>query len=129
MLNYSWSKDYSVGDPVFDDHHKNLLHLFEKASNLLAGDGEKEETLSLLRELKSYTIFHFTAEEKKMDASNYPDTDAHKLAHQAFVDKIGELYTTVETNHGAVNEELFLFLNSWLIDHIQVMDKAYVGKL
>lgn len=43
MLNYSWSDDYSVGCNVLDDHHKNLLQLFNDTYALIFDDSPVEK--------------------------------------------------------------------------------------
>ncbi len=129
MLNYSWSQDYSVDDPVIDDHHKNLLKLFNDAYSLLVNDEPITETIKLLHELKMYTVFHFSEEEKRMLANNYDGYEKHKEMHEAFIAKVSDLLQKVDVDPRVLNEDIFIFLNSWLIEHIQKVDKLYKGKI
>lgn len=98
MLNYSWSQDYSVDDPVIDDHHKNLLKLFNDAYSLLVNDEPITETIKLLHELKMYTVFHFSEEEKRMLANNYDGYEKHKEMHEAFIAKVSDLLQKVDVD-------------------------------
>ena len=129
MLNYSWSDDYSVNDPVLDDHHKNLLSMFNRVSDLLKDGDMMTELLDVLKELKYYTIFHFNEEEKKMKAAAYEDLDAHVAEHKKFVQELEEMNKKVQENPGLVTEDLFIMLNQWLINHIQKVDMAYKDQL
>jgi hemerythrin len=130
MLNYVWTEDYSVNNLILDDHHKNLFRLFNEAYSLIVTDSPSYLTLKLISELKVYTIFHFNEEEKLMQHANYPDYDEHIKEHAGFVEKIESLKTSMtDNNPREINEELFIFLSEWLINHIQKLDKAYIGKI
>lgn len=129
MLNYSWSDDYSVGNSVLDDHHKNLLNLFNDAYKLITTDAGSEQTIKLISELRVYAIFHFSEEEKLMAKANYPNLDEHIKAHKTFVDEVDKFKQALSGNTAELNEEIFIFLSNWLINHIQKIDKQYQGNI
>jgi len=129
MLNYTWSMDYSVHNPVLDDHHKNLLKLFNDAYDLIISQAPMEDTIKLLSELKVYSIFHFSEEEKLMRAANYPDYEEHLLEHKKFIDDVTKFKEAISEQTAELNEEIFLFLSDWLIHHIQKTDRKYIDYL
>ena len=129
MLNYSWSEGYSVGDPILDGHHKSLLNMFNEISALLTKDKATDELLELVTKLKEYTEHHFSAEEVRMEASNYPDLASHREKHKVFVNQIESSYNRISDNPDEVTEDLFIFLSQWLITHIQKDDQNYKGKI
>ncbi len=129
MLNYSWSEDYSVSNPVLDDHHKNLLHLFNEAYELIINDASSDKTIKIISELRIYSIFHFNEEEKLMKQSNYPLLEAHIQEHQKFIEDVTKFKKSISTENRALNEEIFIFLSDWLVSHIQKTDKLYVHKI
>lgn len=129
MLNYSWSDDYSVGNPILDDHHKNLLNLFNSAYELIIHDKPAEQTIKLISELKVYSIFHFTEEEKLMAKAAYPELDNHIKEHKKFIAEVEKFKDQISDNTRELNEEIFIFLSDWLISHIQKTDKRYMDHL
>ncbi len=129
MLNYSWSEDYSVGDPNLDSHHQTLLDMFNQVSDLMANDVNIPALTKLLTVLKDYTLFHFSEEEEKMRAAAYPGYKVHVSLHQGFIDQIDASTKKITENPAEASEDLFLFLNEWLIKHIQKEDMAYKGKI
>lgn len=129
MLNYSWSKDYSVNDPMIDDHHQNLLKIFSKVSDLLSEKEKGEELRHLMKELQFYTIFHFTEEEKRMSAANYSRLEQHMMEHKSFIEELEKSRARLDENPDEVAEDLFLFLNHWLLDHIQKEDMLYKDQI
>ncbi|PKM58001.1 MAG: hypothetical protein CVU98_03210 [Firmicutes bacterium HGW-Firmicutes-3] len=129
MLNYTWSMDYSVHNLVLDDHHKNLLKLFNDAYNLIVSKAPVENTIKLLSELKVYSIFHFTEEEKLMRAANYPGYEEHVIEHKKFIEDVTKFKDAISEQTAELNEEIFLFLSDWLIHHIQKTDRKYIDFL
>lgn len=129
MLNYSWSNDYSVGNDTLNDHHKNLLNLFNDACNLITNKGNREHTIKLISELRVYSIFHFREEEKLMKAAGYDNLDAHIKEHKKFISDVETFKASLTNDAEGLNEELFIFLSNWLMNHIQKTDMAYKGKI
>jgi hemerythrin-like metal-binding protein len=121
--------DYSVHNLVLDDHHKNLLKLFNDAYNLIVSKAPVENTIKLLSELKVYSIFHFTEEEKLMRAANYPGYEEHVIEHKKFIEDVTKFKDAISEQTAELNEEIFLFLSDWLIHHIQKTDRKYIDFL
>lgn len=129
MENYTWSKDYSVGNIILDQHHQNLIKLFNDAYETIKNDKPFAETNKILSELTTYSIFHFHEEEKLMNAADYAGLQNHKKEHAEFISKIREFKNNISDENSALNEEIFLFLYDWLINHICITDKKYVSKI
>ncbi len=126
MSNYIWSNEFSVGNLVLDQHHQNLIHLFNEAYEVLTQMKPSTETRKLVSELTTYSIFHFSEEEKMMRAAGYEGLESHILEHQNFITKIHAFKDDMDNKTESLNEEIFLFLYDWLITHIQQSDKKYV---
>ena len=58
-----WKSVYSIGHKDIDHEHKKLFKLAHKA---LKSSDTKDEILSIINELVSYTKVHFKNEEKYM---------------------------------------------------------------
>lgn len=128
MLNYHWSEDYSVGDATLDRHHQKLFGLFNQLSGALV----EQSILSLmtvLSDLKDYTLYHFEEEERRMAQNNYPALKAHQAKHAEFIQAVEGAISKANDDPNGVTEEMFIFLSQWLITHIQEEDMAYKGKI
>lgn len=120
-----WTPNLSVGVKMIDDQHKMW---FEKAEKLFeAGKNHqaKEYIGELLTFLDDYTKKHFADEEKYMLSIHYPEYEAQKKAHTAFIAELTKLRNDFETSGGS----LLVILNAnqmvvdWLTKHISNMDK------
>ena len=120
-----WTPNLSVGVKMIDNQHKMW---FEKAEKLFeAGKNHqaKEYIGELLTFLDNYTKEHFADEEKYMLSIHYPEYEAQKKAHTAFIEKLAKLREDFDTSGG----NLLVILNAnqmvldWLTNHISTMDK------
>ena len=127
MSKFIWSEDYSVGNPMMDDHHMHLIQYFNDAYESLTDTSDSEKTRQLLSKLTSYAVSHFSQEENLMRLASYVDYDAHLNEHKEFVRKILTFKSDFANNQNDLNEELFLFLFDWLTHHILTVDKKYAS--
>lgn len=123
-----WSPDYSVGLPEFDTHHRHLFDLLNKAYDACMQSKQSEVFSDIVAEMSEYACYHFTAEERQMEACAYPGLTAHREEHLQFTRRIAELRKSLPT----VNEEctidlvdLTQFLMNWLSHHILEIDMQY----
>ena len=83
--------------------------------------------MRLLAELKDYTEVHFHDEEALMERIHYPELDAQKRAHTAFVERLVEIDLSelddMDDNQQEYLIDLIQFLAGWLINHILGSDK------
>lgn len=122
-----WRDDYRIGIDYIDDQHKELFSIAEEIYNLfndIEGPDKSQEIANVLKELKEYTISHFSLEEDFMREINYNNYNSHRLAHTKFIEKIN----SVDLNdfNSTQNEqllELLEFIIKWLYLHILSVDK------
>ena len=83
--------------------------------------------MRLLTQLREYTEFHFHDEEALMERIHYPEIEAQKRAHTAFVERLVEIdlsdLDNMDDNQQDYLINLVDFLLSWLSNHILGSDK------
>lgn len=120
-----WTDSLSTGVDKIDNQHKTL---FEKADQLFQsgkkGDA-KEQVGRMLQFLDDYTKLHFMDEEKLMLEHRYPEYEAQRRMHAAFIDSLSKLKTEYESSGGniAVIINANQMVLNWLVDHISKQDK------
>ena len=123
-----WSDSvFSVDIKLIDDQHKVLLKLINELYGSFRKGQAKDKMGTIIDELVNYTSYHFGVEEKYFSDFNYSDTPAHLHQHVKFVDAILKFKNEFTSGKAAVSYEVLNFLKDWLINHIQVTDKAYVS--
>lgn len=115
-----------MGSHVIDEHHQKLIgYINELDGAINDGPVSAHYLAALAKKLEDYTVYHFQVEEGYMKHYNYPEYEAHKEEHEAFIAQVSRLKESL-ANH-SLNTALHLtsYLKSWLIQHILVIDKEY----
>ncbi|MDF2586928.1 MAG: hemerythrin-like metal-binding protein [Anaerocolumna sp.] len=127
---FIWQKEFELGISSIDNQHKKLIEIGNRINDLLSlstdGIDNFDEIIEVMGELKDYTVYHFTTEEKLLKKYNYPNFDEHKEAHDKFIADID----SVNLNSAVVNQSEFLneLLNkivNWVFYHIITEDYMY----
>ena len=125
-----WDQSYSVGIQTFDQHHQRILGLLSALeSGGAAGEAGGESVVKALKELRDYSVYHFTAEEKELQAHNYSNLQQQKDEHTKFIGKI-ENYTAMYLAGSEPSlADVVGFLSDWILNHIHEKDKSYAAFL
>lgn len=121
-----WTDKMSIdGGGELDRDHQILLSLLNKCRLMANGEMDYSTLPEVIDELQSYTRYHFRREEMVMKRCNYPKYNEHCKIHNMLITK---MQTIVESNNDRqIVQWLSNFLSQWLIEHIMVMDKAFVS--
>ncbi len=135
---FEWKKDMDLGIPTVDMQHKELFRIANRVYALLQIQSDDDlddydEIISVMSELKEYTIYHFQSEEKLFLKYKYPDTKSHMEEHQALKDYI----KTMVVEDSVLEKKQFLKelvdkLVNWVFHHVITTDylfKEYLVKL
>lgn len=126
-----WNDEMVFDITDIDTHHERLVELinilYERVFECENLDQERELTGNILREMKDYAVYHFTAEEELMQECGYPACRDHKREHDHFIARVEELSAKYDSGEPALSFPTFMFLKNWLIDHILRKDSEYVA--
>jgi hemerythrin len=125
MALLDWNDSFSVGVKAIDDQHKGLFGIVDGLHTAMMQRQAKTVTGPLLNKLVKYTQVHFSAEEKMMQATNYPGLIHHRAVHLDLFKQVKEFLGRYERGGASLNIELLRFLSDWLTGHIQHEDKEY----
>ncbi len=126
-----WDASYELGIPAVDAQHKHLVALVNRFRSELMEYSSKEGTgwqnalATVLRETVQYTKTHFSAEEKLMQASGYPNFEYHKRCHQEFVETVTYILESFQTVTLQAAFEFVSYLKEWILSHIAYEDRQY----
>ncbi|MQN02362.1 MAG: hemerythrin [Lachnospiraceae bacterium] len=124
---FAFTDEYKTGIELIDSEHKKLFDIMGRVNALIHNEDlydRFDEIVELIGELRDYTKFHFSDEEKYMAEHNYPGLDAQRKAHQGFVDYLEKIdLEEVDEDQEAYLTDLLAYLLKWLSGHILGMDK------
>ena len=124
---FAFTDEYRTGIQLVDEEHQELFNIIRRANDLITAEllhDKYDEIMSVLDELRNYTVKHFADEENYMESINYMGLFAQKKTHQMFVDKLNDInLDDLDDNQQQYLVELVDFLLMWLANHILKMDK------
>ena len=126
MALFVWDDKFSVGNRTMDSHHQKLFDILNTIHDA-AREGRGEEIIEAsLNELESYTKYHFAEEDKLMVQAGYPQLEAQRAAHKAFLGKIADYQKEVANGNALfVVGSVAVTVKDWLKQHILTMDMQY----
>ncbi len=121
-----WNENYSIDLNIIDQQHKKWIDFI----NILYLSFKNEASISEINEnilkLLDYTDYHFGFEEKYLEDFKCGNFEAHKHEHEQFIAKIKEYQNMIENGEYNAVYALIVYLNGWVLNHIQNDDKDYV---
>lgn len=127
---FTFTAKYKTDIQLVDDEHRRLFEIIKEANDLIFQEllhDKYDKIIELLSELKDYTEFHFSDEEKLMEKIGYPGLEAQQRAHAAFIEKLVNIdlntLDDIDNNQQEYLTELINFLLGWLSNHILGSDK------
>ncbi|MDG4597793.1 MAG: bacteriohemerythrin [Candidatus Contendobacter sp.] len=120
MAFLEWSEELSVGIPIIDNQHAQLMALLNRVADAVKTGHEAERITTLLDELVAFARHHFATEEQLMDQHGYVDALAHRQEHRKLVEDLLGIQRQFD------NVSLMLTLQAlkeWLHKHINGDDR------
>jgi len=120
-----WNDEFSIGVPEIDAHHRYLFSLLNKTYDGFVSHAPVENLSPLLDDLIDYATYHFSIEERWMEASRFPGLEMHKQEHDTFSRRVSEMHKGHHNGMKLLSLELLSFLHRWLSTHILESDAEY----
>jgi hemerythrin len=125
----TWNDAIAVGIGSIDTQHKKWIDLINTMHDAMATGKAQDALNKTIAEVVTYTKLHFGHEESLTSLHRYPGFVEHKALHEAFVKKILEMQAKQKDTSATVSIALMNSLRSWLLNHIQKVDKLYAPHL
>lgn len=124
-----WNDSLALNLQEVDAQHRELVSMVNALHDAMTEGRSKEAMGRTIDGLIDYTRSHFTLEEAYFDMFGYPDSDAHKAQHRAFVDKVKDFKQGFDEDRLFLSLDVMNFLGDWLVEHIQGSDAEYAPYL
>ena len=129
-MQFIWKKEYETGIEKIDSQHENLFKLINELYNECVLNRNEDIVQNTIIELKLYTIFHFSQEDKLFKKYRYgkSEYEEHIKEHETFLEKIAE-FMADSSSKLELGYRILEFLRNWIVDHILVIDMKFVSFL
>ncbi len=119
-----WNEDFEIC-PSIDKQHRKLIDIINRLFDALNRGKAREILNEIIFELKDYTVYHFSTEEKMFEEKNYVEKDIHKKQHEFFIKKVEEFEQRFKSEDIYLLFDVAHFIRDWICDHILISDKKY----
>ncbi|MFH1872062.1 MAG: bacteriohemerythrin [Pseudomonadota bacterium] len=123
----SWTDSLLTGIDEIDEQHQVLFDVLARLELAVSSEDKWSAVHFAIVELTNFINIHFAVEEALLRLHGYPDLDAHIAAHRAFSADLAEIKQ--HSIRQDVSDEMMVLVKTWLVEHIGVVDKAYVPHL
>ncbi|MDX2212832.1 MAG: hemerythrin family protein [Oculatellaceae cyanobacterium bins.114] len=129
MQKFEWSDELSVGVPMIDTQHKELITAFNDLSEAIEQGTGTKAIKKLLTFLKYFTEWHFEQEENCAAKHKCAIAETNHQAHTRFL----SIFSTLQAEYresGAsedIARKAHAQLADWLVNHIMAID-TQIGK-
>jgi hemerythrin-like metal-binding protein len=120
-----WSDELSVGIESVDQQHQALVDMINRLYAAMKGGKTQDIMAGVLDELLAYTQTHFRYEENLMQRTGFRGLANHRRAHEELVAKALGVRNEFSAGRLVIGADIMNFLKSWLVNHIQGMDRLY----
>ena len=89
-----FTDEYKTDIALIDGEHKTLFEITGRVYDILkagATEEDSEKIIEILKELRQYTVEHFSDEEEYMRSVNYDGLDAQIRAHRTFIAELDDV--------------------------------------
>lgn len=122
-----WNESYRIGVFIVDEQHKRLVRLLgelQEIVELQSLDVDNSDVITkVIKELRDYTIKHFTMEEELMCIYQFPHPKQHIQEHESFIHRLNIYDQTFKEGEAILLPSVVKFLEGWLINHIMKTDR------
>ncbi len=122
----TWSNKYSIQLNIIDQQHKKWIEFVNILYKAYKAQTKKKEMAENISKFLDYTDYHFGFEEKYLEDFNCGNLENHRSRHAEFVANIKKYQQRHNSNDPDAVYKLIIYLNTWILNHIQTEDKRYV---
>jgi len=120
MIEIKWTDSYSVGVPLMDEQHKQLV----KMVNSMQGKYDQGVMFDVIMQMFSYAAEHFHTEETLLRKRSFSGLNRQIQEHKLFSRKASE-FSGKDLSDPVTHNQVVTFLAEWLVHHILHEDMQY----
>lgn len=124
-----WSPNLAVGNPDIDEQHQMLIGMIRELVEQIDAGAHRQGVMDALQGMLAYAATHFEDEEEIMEEAGFEGLERHEGLHAEFMWKAGDFGTQIQDDYAKASREVLYFLLTWLVEHIQVEDRAFFNSL
>ncbi|WP_353233383.1 hemerythrin domain-containing protein [Diaphorobacter ruginosibacter] len=119
MTALQWSDEMALDLPLMDSTHKEFIELLQAVEA-----ADDASLLTVWKELVEHTDAHFGQEDRWMADTRFASSNCHSVQHKVVLRIMREGQERAEKGELFVLREMGRELQTWAVQHTQLMDSA-----
>jgi hemerythrin-like metal-binding protein len=119
---FEWKEEYKVGIEAIDEHREKFFEIINKLKKVIVEKDCRINVADIFFSLVHYAEHYLIKEEIYFKESGYSGFSQHKESHNNFIERIIRFKEDYRNGNRAVCEDMYFFLENWLISHIMHYD-------
>ncbi len=115
-----WKDEFSVGVPMIDAEHRDLLDIINTLHDLAQSGAPADQLAATCDRLIAHTVTHFDHEEARFEG--YPRAQEHRRMHDKLKERVAAFRRDITSGNAVDGTKL---ITDWLAHHITGEDKAF----
>lgn len=125
----NWSDNLNTDIPLIDVQHKTLVDLTTYFYSMDESELTPEKIDFIFTNITTYTVYHFSTEEKFLEKCNYKNKESHMQKHAELKNILDDLKKLKDISKQYLLKGILHSINLWLYNHIIDDDMNYVEQL
>ena len=126
---FEWKDEYKVGVKSIDDHREKFFEIINRLKLVITQRDCKTSVADIFFSLVHYAEHYLINEEIYFKEYGYSGFSKHKETHNNFISRIVQFKEDYQDGKKEVCEDMYFFLENWLINHILHYDVEAVNWL
>jgi hemerythrin len=126
---FEWKQEYNVGVDAIDEHRKKFFEIINNLKKVILGRSCKTSVTDIFFSLVHYAEHYLIQEEIYFKESGYSGFSDHQEIHNDFIKRIIRFKEDFQEGKPEVCEDMYFYLENWLVTHIMHYDIQAVAWL
>ena len=119
---FEWKEEYKVGVEAIDEHREKFFDIINNLKKIIVDKDCRINVADIFFSLVHYAEHYLIQEEIYFKESGFSGFSQHKELHNNFIERIVRFKEDYSNGKRAVCEDMYFFLENWLINHIMHYD-------
>ena len=115
---FQWKDEYKVGVNAIDEHREKFFEIINKLKKSITDKDCQINVADIFFSLVHYAEHYLIQEEIYFKEYGYSGFSQHQESHNNFIDRIIKFKEDYRKGKKDVCEEMYFYLENWLVNHI-----------
>ncbi len=123
---FEWKDEYKVGVKAIDEHREKFFEIINKLKKVITDRDCQINVSDIFFALVHYAEHYLIQEEIYFKECGYNGFSQHQESHNNFIKRIIQFKEDYREGKKDVCEDMYFFLENWLVNHILHYDNQAV---